>query len=208
MSILDTTPENRSFPSIESSASPLAPAFSPITPQQLLSFTSPSSPCLSTPQHTEHSNSNLAQAGEEFAPVSCSSPKPGVGQEDWAGFKVVMDNIDMNLKPRHQTFERQTRSVHYVNVYAALDRVDLSHCSTLCPNVEVSISSILPSDKDRKLITENFTVLAARILYASIPAFQEIPGLETSHISHVYSKEMNSRSKIVRLQYVIDKYLS
>ena len=165
-----------SFTSIDSlHASPRAPAFSPITPQPLLSIT-----CTPTPQHTETFSSPTISASQhldqsQLVPISCSSPKPATSQK-WSGFKVVMDNIHMNLKPRHQTFERQTRSIHYVNTCAVLDRIDLSNCSTCTTGREVS---------DREKILDNFAVLAARILCQCVPVLQELTGLETSHIRHM-----------------------
>ena len=189
-----------SFTSMKSPhASPLAPAFSPITPQR--SHDSLSIFCTPTPQHVGTSSSPNPMAVQhldqpKFVPISCSSPKPATSQK-WSGFKVVLDNIDMNLKPRHQTFERRTRSIHYVNAYAVLDRVDLSNCSTLITDSEVSIASLLPTDNDRKNILDNFAVLAGRMLCQCMPVFQGIPGLETSHIHHMYSEEMSSRSEIV-----------
>ncbi len=43
-----------------------------------------------------------------------------------AGFKVVFDNIDMNVKPRYMRGDFQTRSLHYVNAYAVKDRINFS----------------------------------------------------------------------------------
>jgi hypothetical protein len=31
-----------------------------------------------------------------------------------AGFKIVFDNLDTNVKPRHMSAESQTQSLHYV----------------------------------------------------------------------------------------------
>ena len=187
-------------------ASPSAPVFSPITPQMLTHnpLTTVDTPGSATPQQTSPIGQSNVQSPmpanhsghSEFYPVSCSSPKPASSPK-WSGFKVVIDNIDMNLKLRHQTFERRTRSIHYVNTYAALDRIDLSKCSTMTSDTQVSVASILPNDGDRRNILENFAVLAGRILCQCIPVLQGIPGLETSHIRHVYSEEMSSRTELV-----------
>ena len=176
-------------------ASPRAPAFSPITPEHSLSVT-----CSSTPQQTDPLSSPDITASQhvdqpDLVPISCSSPKPATSK--WSGFKVVIDNIDMHIKPRHQTFERQARSIHYVNAYATLDRIDLSDYSTQTTGGEVSIASLLPTSSDRESVLDNFAVLAGRILCQCIPALQELTGLETSHIHHTYSMEMNRKSDIV-----------
>ena len=31
-----------------------------------------------------------------------------------AGFKIVFDNLDKTIRPRHMTIEKQTQSLHYV----------------------------------------------------------------------------------------------
>ena len=44
----------------------------------------------------------------------------------WFGFKIVGDNIDKNIHPRHQTIDSRTKSLHYFHAFAALVCVDLS----------------------------------------------------------------------------------
>lgn len=45
--------------------------------------------------------------------TTCSSPMQAK-QGKWSGFKIVIDNIRVNLRPWHQTFVRQTKSIHYL----------------------------------------------------------------------------------------------
>lgn len=89
-----------------------------------------------------------------------------------AGFKSVLDNIDMNLRPRHQTFERHTQSIYLVNTFAVRDRINFSrHDSTLQTRENtVSVDSLLPSASDGDSIMTNFVILAGRIFQDSIPA--------------------------------------
>ena len=168
--------------------SPEAPPFSPITPQ----FT-----------HSVMSAADIPVSSVTSVvppPLATSSPKV-TEQSKWSGFKVVIDNIDMNLRPRYQTFERQMKSIHYVNSYAVRDRVDLSSYSSTAANSGhnvVPIESLLPDEDDRRNILANFVVLAGRILCESLPALREIPDLATNHILHIHSKEMSSKSEIVR----------
>ena len=133
-------------------------------------------------------------------PLATSSPI-GIDRNprEWAGFKIVIDNIDMNLRPRHQTFERQTQSIHYVNAYAVRDRIDFKDESAMLTleNTTVSADSLLFSVYDRASIMTNFVILAGRILYNAIPALQSIPNLLTEHIKHSQYKEMSSKSQTV-----------
>lgn len=211
--------ESFSSMDIPTSASPEAPVFSPITPKHIsvdslvsvVEITGASTPLQQTwssPGSHDVSPCSIpllqAPISESLPlPVAVSSPLQNIKQK-WTGFKVVIDNIDMNLRPRHQTFERQTKSIHYVNSYAVRDRVDLSCCTAVTSrNTVVSIDSLLPNDTDRKKIMNNFVILAGRILIESIPAFKEIPDLVTKHTLHQHSEEMNSRSEIVRGHYII-----
>ena len=175
-------------------ASPEAPPFSPITPQNVV--TSDDSIDMSHSTVIQDSNSGtLCVPLATSSPLCFSSPTSG----EWAGYKLVMDNIDMNLRPRHQTFERQTQSIHYVNIYAVRDRIDFSRYSDVVPNYDSSSlpACILPSEEDHVAIMNNFAILAGRILQQVIPALQDMPHLTTDHIKHAYYKEMSSKSKIV-----------
>ena len=90
-----------------------------------------------------------------------------VPSPQWLGFKIVGDHIDKNLRPRHQTIDKQTQSLHYFNCYASLDRVDLSSFSSDRPSVDLQsldIESVLPSSEDFEQILYNFSVIAGRVL--------------------------------------------
>lgn len=208
-----------SFQSLTTPISPEAPPYSPITPHDtsvagtsvskvdetslLLSVNTfqASTDALSSPLVTTTSPAAFpppACASTISLPVT-SSPI-GSTENKWCGFKIVMDNIDMNIQPRHQTFERRPQSVHYVNTYAVKDRIDFSAhgCTTVSSNSNtLSIDSVLPSASDRDAIMTNFVVLAGRILCKAFPALQKIPHLMTEHIRHCYYKEMSCKSQIV-----------
>ena len=53
----------------------------------------------------------------------------------WLGFKIVIDNIDKNLRRSFQRFNNKTISMHACHMYACLDRIDFS-----------SLSDVMPSD--------------------------------------------------------------
>lgn len=52
------------------------------------------------------------------------------------GFKVVGDNIDKNVKPRHVHQDKQVQSMHYYHSYAVCDRVSISGLSDIIPNLK------------------------------------------------------------------------
>ena len=53
----------------------------------------------------------------------------------WWGFKIVIDNIDKNLRRSFQWSDNKTVSMHACHMYACLDRIDFS-----------SLSDVMPSD--------------------------------------------------------------
>ena len=115
----------------------------------------------------------------------------------WYGFKLVGDNIDKNVRPRHQTLQRQTQSFHYFNSYAIKDRLDLFVMSDnpSAQDVEaIDVNTILPSAEDHEEILKNFAIIAGRIIVKYISAFEKIPSLTKEHTIY---PEMSKESKVV-----------
>lgn len=114
------------------------------------------------------------------------------------GFKLVIDNIDKTVKPRHQTLDAQTQSLHHVQVYAVKDRIDYSSFSHVPPPTGQSVYSLLPTTSDYQSLKEKFTILVCRILVECIPFFsQDFKGLVDAHVPHQYSSEMAEKSEVV-----------
>ena len=66
-----------------------------------------------------------------------------------AGVKLVFDNIDKTVKPRHMTLELQTTSLNYVQAIAVKDRIDYSFLSNkIDPERESNLYDILPDGND------------------------------------------------------------
>ena len=105
----------------------------------------------------------------------------------------------MNVHPRHQTFDRQTQSIHYVNAYAVRDRLDFSGLKETLPTAQLSTDELLPTECNHASMMSNFVILAGRILWESIPALQSIPNITTDHIQHTHYKEMSSKSETVSI---------
>ena len=134
-------------------------------------------------------------------PVRREHTLPNESVNQWHGFKIVGDNLDKNIKPRHQTLLHKTQSLHYFNVYAIKDRVDLSQLSDVPPTVDIeaiTMDTVLPTPEDLDQLLTNFAVLAGRILVAYIPVFATIPSLAKDHIQHCFSRQMSEQSKVVR----------
>ncbi len=81
-----------------------------------------------------------------------------------------LDNIDKNISRRFMRVDNQVKSIHYIHVYAALNRVITSG---LCNDNPISTSmalqslpesTFLPSLLDCKKLKENFAVLVGRVI--------------------------------------------
>ena len=83
----------------------------------------------------------------------------------WAGYKIVGDNVDKNIRPSFQRTERQTKSLHYFHACAAKDRIDFSLLSDVTSTeVVMDLHSLLPDDSDVATIKEEFVILISRYL--------------------------------------------
>ena len=144
------------------------------------------------------SNTQTPQENGEDRQSNPNEPSP----TPWYGFKIVGDNLDKSVKPRHMRSDQQTPSLHYFQSYAVRDRVNLSHLSDEPQPVrtctQVQLKEILPSSSDHKTLFENFDIIVARVLVEHMPFFKENFGdISVKHIPHEYSEEMSQLSTVV-----------
>jgi len=115
-----------------------------------------------------------------------------------AGFKIVFDNIDLTVRPRHSTEERQSLSLHNVNAFAVKDRINYSTFSSTRERKEDYLYSILPNDEDYQSLKERFIIHVSRIIVKYMNFFKEdFQNLIQRHIPHQFSKEMSKKSEVV-----------
>ena len=135
------------------------------------------------------------------SPAKCHPevpPAPNLSICPTPGLKIVIDNIDKTVRPRDQRVDVQSKSLHYVQAYAAKDRIDYSKFSNSPPPLGKSAYDLLPSTSDYQTLKDNFAILVAYILVKHIPYFsQDFKGLVPSHIAHQFSSEMSKASEIV-----------
>ena len=121
--------------------------------------------------------------------------------QGWFGFKIVGDNIDKNVRPRHQTIDSQTKSLHYFHAFAALDRIDLSLHSEKRPSIDPSLfdlESLLPSSDDICKMKSNFQFHIARVITTFLHCLTPMKAVVPLHIQHQYHREMSRKSTVVR----------
>ena len=126
---------------------------------------------------------------DTFLGPECPKP-PGV----LTTFKIVGDNIDKDIKPRHMRSDYQTRSLHYFHSYAVRDCLNLDSYDDSASAPDQSLELLLPSPDDKQVIRHNMAILIARTLKKYISTY----GKELErHITHEFSDEMAQKSVVV-----------
>jgi L1 cell adhesion molecule like protein len=166
-----------------------------------------SSPSLSSSSHPSYSNitstctseSDTSSSGDDAYTnnnIQCIS--------NITSYKLVGDNLDKYIRPRHEAVDRHSSSVHYFHSFAVRDRCDTSTLEDDPSLPDISLDSfssdkVLPSAADYNALLENYTIIVARIIQKHIKFFKEnIPTIKR-HISHVHSVEMSQKSDVVPL---------
>ena len=164
---------------------------------------SPAAPSFSTLSIGTKSLSSISECSEKALShdiLSIQPSKEPAQVSSWSGFKDVGDNIDKTIRPRHQTLDFQTRSLHF-HAYAVKDRVDCSSLSDITHDTDLTrydVRSLLLSQENVKELKSNFTVTITRILVAHMPAFVQYASVVPAHINNQFSEEMK-KSEVVCL---------
>ena len=157
------------------------------------------SPEIISSEDTEssHSSSSLTSSIDLDTFLGPEYPRPS---GHLTTFKIVGDNIDKEVKPRHMRSDNQTRSLHYFHSYAVRDRLNLDSYDdnpSAPDQSSIDLELLLPSSDDARDIRHNMTILIARILKKYMPYFSKFAkGLER-HITHDFYEEMAQRSVVV-----------
>lgn len=114
-------------------------------------------------------------------------------------FKLVGDNLDKSVRPRHETVDSHLCSLHYFHSFAAKDRCDTSELqdNPSLPDVDLTSFScdvILPSEEDFTTLQDNYTIIVARVIQKYMPFFkQNVPKV----VRHIHTAEMSQKSDVV-----------
>ena len=183
--------------------------------ESISSFKPPSSSESShpeSPQATSYTSlsSESSSASSIFRLLALADEEPYSSTPAVSTFKIVGDNIDKHVKPREMRIDAQASSLHYFNIYAVQDRLDVSSLpddAALPALPSVRYEDVLPNHDDDIALKTNFAVLIGRVLKKHMPFFATYgSGLE-SHIKHVYYKEMAQKSKVVSCYMSINCYI-
>lgn len=115
-------------------------------------------------------------------------------------YVIVADNIDKTVNPRHMTVDRQRQSLHYMHMYAVLDRVcgGSLEAHIRCGDVmSLSAAAFLPTSQDSKQLCANYATLLARVVVDKLPFFSMFKDCVVAHIPHLHSEKMQQKSSVV-----------
>ena len=117
-------------------------------------------------------------------------------------FKLVIDNLDIFVRPRTETSQRHADSFHFVQMYAVRDRIDVSNFSDVSrlPDISsVKVENVLPSNHDLEALKDNITVLVCRTARKYLQFFRKYVDSKgvPQHITHKYTAEMSLKSEVV-----------
>lgn len=98
-------------------------------------------------------------------------------------------------------FDRQSHLLHYFNLYATKDRIDIRHLSDVprplpADDHSTIARSLLPSSEDNEVMATNFAIHVSRVLTEHMSFFKQADTV-TRHISHAYSTELAQKSIVV-----------
>ncbi len=122
-----------------------------------------------------------------------------------AGYAIVFDNIDLEIKRKDMTMANQNRDEHWVNHKIVFNRVSGNQLESEPPRQEITkVPNIkfLPSAKDYKQQRHNYIVLVSRILVRYFSSFSPLKEACIQHIKHKYVKEMTEKFEKVRKNHL------
>ena len=116
------------------------------------------------------------------------------------GYCFVSDNVDIQIKVRHMTRERQHKDYHLFNMLAYKNRVggnELSDEKPIASIKDIPLAEFLPNDEDNRHYLEEFTHLIALIWCQHIPALSWWKEHLPTYIPHEHEQEMKKKSERV-----------
>ncbi len=122
---------------------------------------------------------------------------------DYAGsrpWKIVGDNLDVSVKVRDMRLDNPNQMHHFFHLIGVQDRIDTAHLDNTKPKRTMSsmgVQDFVPSARDFAQLRTDITVLVSRIAVSEFPAFEFMRNAVPDHITHVHSKEMSEKSKVV-----------
>lgn len=103
----------------------------------------------------------------------------------------------------------RNNSIHWTHHLAIRDRVvpnvppaDADAVTRQCKIADLELAKLLPSLESNLAIERDFIVLVSSIVVKFLPAFFPLKDMVIHHIPHKYTKEMASKSEVVRAHFL------
>lgn len=115
--------------------------------------------------------------------------------------RIVGDNVDHEILVRVQTKSHTNRSIHWTHQFAIVDRVqapELENKESQKPVKEIEFAELLPDQHVQANLLKHWAIIVSRIITKYLRAFQPLRNKVVWHIPHPHSKEMATRSNLVR----------
>lgn len=113
-------------------------------------------------------------------------------------FGIVLDNVDMYVKPRAETAKTSNTMHHMVQAIAVEERVQPSVSDSNCPAIPVENiqpKDIIPSLSDSERLKELMVKEVLRI-WSEMPALKNVD-FEEAEETHQYTAQMSQPSNLV-----------
>lgn len=200
---MDTSPEHIDLAENYWHASPLpspSSTFSSSSTETAIAIPSPAAPHFSPVVSLSSQLSSTSSSEGEGDKSQGLFPKTTT-------YKLVGDNIDKTVKPRHMRMDNQARSLHYFHTYGVRDRIDISHLEdqpSLPSLDDVDVATLLPTRRDEQTLKGLFSIHISRVLKKHMQFFTKFGEGLGRHIQHEYSAEMSKKSEVVSATVGID----
>lgn len=118
------------------------------------------------------------------------------------GYKLVGDNVDIFIKPRHSTISDGNKDLHYYNCMAVKNRVSGNHLEAEQPMGTVDSvpwSKYLPTAEDNEKLKNEWNYLVSKTIINYVPYFQCFKEHIPDHLSHKYINLTKKKTEVVTI---------
>lgn len=140
--------------------------------------------------------------------LSAMAERYDASMKTWKEFNIVLDNVDIYVKPRREASNRSNTMHHMVQAIAVKDRVLTTKTNeNRQPMVDIENlqpSHVYPTANDRKAVEQLMCDKIIDVL-VEMPAVAKL-GISIDH-SHQHSAEMKQKSELVYYNKLLSLYL-
>jgi hypothetical protein len=115
-------------------------------------------------------------------------------------YRLVSDNIDIEVHSRIQSESNRNKSLHWTQQYGILDKVLDNTLSDQRPQKamnDVHLADLLPGPGVHDNLITRWAVLVSRVICKYLPKFKHLQDVVIHHITHPFSDVMAAKSEMV-----------